>query len=163
MTDVIENIETDVRPRILVTAKRLFREITGRPRSRTSPEPCASARRISTPRSRSTQTSPIGSCGKWSVAVITTRQRPPSDCTSCPTVHRMNSDGDAGDSNMHEMAAVAMEENVDVCKAHIDSIIDVTALVIAEDVTSDEFHAPDLGNSPTPSSARQRRAPWNKP
>ena len=167
MTDVIENIETDVRPRILVTAKRLFREITGRPRSRTSPEPCASARRISTvsltPRSRSTQTSPIGSCGKWSVAVITTRQCPPSDCTSCLTVHRMNSDGDAGDSKMHEMATVAMEENVDVCKAHIDSIIDVTAPVIAEGVTSDEFHAPVLGNSPPPSSARQRRAPWNKP
>ena len=48
MTDVIEHIETDVRARILVTAERLFREITGRPRSRTSPEPCASARRIST-------------------------------------------------------------------------------------------------------------------
>jgi hypothetical protein len=166
MTNVIEHIETDVRARILVTAERLFREITGRPRSRTSPEPCASARRISTvsltPRSRSTQTSPIGSCGKWSVAVITTRQRPPSDCTSCRTVHRMNSDGYAGDSKMHEMAAAAMEENLDVCKTHIDCIIDVTAPVIADGVTSDEFHSPDVGNSPPLSSARQKRAPWNK-
>ena len=57
----------------------------------------------------------------------------------------MNSDRYAGDSKMHEMAAAAMEENVDVCQAHIDCIIDVTSPVIADGVTSDEFHAPDLG------------------
>jgi len=70
----------------------------------------------------------------------------------------MNSDRYAGDSKMHEMAAAAMEENLD----HIECIIDVTAPVIADGVTSDEFHSPDVGNSPPLSSARQKRAPWNK-
>ena len=35
----------------------------------------------------------------------------------------MNSERYAGDSKMHEMVAVAMEENWDVCKAHIDGCI----------------------------------------
>ena len=39
------------------------------------------------------------------------------------TMHRMNSERYAGDSKMHEMVAVAMEENWDVCQAHIDWII----------------------------------------
>jgi hypothetical protein len=34
--------------------------------------------------------------------------------------------------------------------------------VIADGVTSDESHAPDVGNSPPLSPARQRRAPWKK-
>ena len=35
------------------------------------------------------------------------------------TIHRMNSERYVGDSKMHEMVAVAMEENWDVCKAHM--------------------------------------------
>jgi hypothetical protein len=70
----------------------------------------------------------------------------------------MNSDRYAGDSKMHEMAAAAMEKNLD----HIDCIVDVTALVIADGVTSDEFHLRDVGNSPPLSPVRQRRAPWKK-
>ena len=38
-----------------------------------------------------------------------------------------------------------MEENWDVCKTHIDCIIGVTAPVIADGVTSDEFDAPMSG------------------
>ena len=37
-------------------------------------------------------------------------------------MHRMNSERYAGDSKMHEMVAVAMEENWDVCKTHIECI-----------------------------------------
>ena len=37
------------------------------------------------------------------------------------TIHRMNSDRYVADAKMHEMVAVAMEENWDVCKAHIES------------------------------------------
>jgi hypothetical protein len=162
MTNVIEHIETDVRARILVTAERLFREITGRPRSRTSPEPCASARRISTvsltPRSRSTQTRPSAHVGSGASQLSPRANGHRAIARAAETVHRMNSDRYAGDSKMHEMAAAAMEENLD----HIECIIDVTAPVIADGVTSDEFHSPDVGNSPPLSSARQKRAPWNK-
>jgi hypothetical protein len=164
MTDVIEHIETDVRARILVTAERLFRKITGRTRSRTSPEPCASARRISTvsltPRSRSTQTRPSAHVGSGASQLSPRANGHRTIARAAETVHRMNSDRYAGDSKMHEMAAAAMEENLDVCKTHIDCIID--APVIADGVTSDEFHSPDVGNSPPLSSARQKRAPWNK-
>ena len=61
------------------------------------------------------------------------------------TVHRMNSDRYAGNSKMHEMVAAAMEENWDVCKAHIDCIIGVTRSVIADGVASGEFHTSDVG------------------
>jgi hypothetical protein len=61
------------------------------------------------------------------------------------TMHRMNSDRYAGDSKMHEMVAVAMEENWDVCQAHIEYLIGVTAGVIGDGVASGEFHAADVG------------------
>ena len=43
------------------------------------------------------------------------------------------------------MVAVAMEENWDVCKAHIDCIIGITRSVIADGVASGEFHTSDIG------------------
>jgi AcrR family transcriptional regulator len=59
------------------------------------------------------------------------------------TIFRMNSERFAGDSKMHEMVAVAMEENWDVCQAHIDKIIVVTARVLADGMTSGEFRQAD--------------------
>jgi Tetracyclin repressor-like, C-terminal domain len=59
------------------------------------------------------------------------------------TVFRMNSERFAGDSKMHEMVAVAMEENWDVCQAHIEKIIAVTARVVGDGMTSGEFRAAD--------------------
>ena len=45
---------------------------------------------------------------------------------------------------MHEMVAVAMEENWDVCKAHMEDITGVIATVIADGVADGEFHAADV-------------------
>ena len=59
----------------------------------------------------------------------------------------MNSERYAGDLKMHEMVAVAMEENWDVCQAHIDWLIGVTADVIGDGVASGEFHALDVGGA----------------
>jgi AcrR family transcriptional regulator len=61
------------------------------------------------------------------------------------TIHRMNSDRYVGDSKMHEMVAVAMEENWDVCKAHMQCITGEIANVIAAGVASGEFHVADVG------------------
>ena len=61
------------------------------------------------------------------------------------TVHRMNSDRYVRDSKMHEMVAVAMEENWDVCKAHIGCINGEIATVIASGVASGEFYVADVG------------------
>ena len=36
------------------------------------------------------------------------------------TIHRMNSERYVGDSKLHEMVAIAMEEDWDVCVAHME-------------------------------------------
>ena len=38
-----------------------------------------------------------------------------------------------------------MEENWDVCQAHMECILGIIAAVIADGVASGEFHAPDVG------------------
>ena len=38
------------------------------------------------------------------------------------SIHRMNAERYVGDAKMHEMVAVAMEENWDGCRAHVDRI-----------------------------------------
>lgn len=63
------------------------------------------------------------------------------------TMHRMNCERYVGDSKMHEMVAVAMEENWDVCQKHIDWLIRVTADVIGDGVASGEFYTPDIGGA----------------
>ena len=49
-------------------------------------------------------------------------------------------------SKMHEMVACAMEENWDVCKAHIEFVTGVIGTVIASGVASGEFNARDVGH-----------------
>jgi hypothetical protein len=68
--------------------------------------------------------------------------------TGCPAfqVHGLpNSNRFVGDSKMHEMVAVAMEENWDVCKSHIECVIGIIAAVISDGVVSGEFHTSDVG------------------
>ena len=71
MTDVIAHIETDVRERILrhrrtSVPRNRVPEDRGRGHRQSPPHELGGYLPfILTPRSRSTQTSPIGSCGKW--------------------------------------------------------------------------------------------------
>jgi AcrR family transcriptional regulator len=60
------------------------------------------------------------------------------------TVHRMNSERYVGDSKLHEMVAIAMEEDWDVCVAHIQLITQTMGSVIAQGVASGEFEVRDL-------------------
>ena len=60
------------------------------------------------------------------------------------TVHRMNSERFVGDSKLHEMVAIAMEESWDVCVAHMLMITRVIGEVIAQGAASGEFEAPDV-------------------
>ena len=46
---------------------------------------------------------------------------------------------------MHDMVAVAMEENWDVCRAHVDCITGIIAKVIADGIPTGEFHVADAG------------------
>ena len=141
MTDVTDHIETDVRERILVTAERLFREIGYQ---KTTVADIAKALRMSPANvyrffdSKKSINAGVASrlMGEVEQASQTIARRRQGGAAErlrelLTTIHRMNSDRYVGDSKMHEMVAVAMEENWDVCKAHMDCIIGVIAAVIA--------------------------------
>jgi AcrR family transcriptional regulator len=153
MTDVIDHVETDVRERILITAERLFREIGYQ---KTTVADIAKTLRMSPANvyrffdSKKSITAGVARrlMGGVEQALQAIAKRPGNAVERLrellQTVHRMNSDRYAGDSKMHEMVAVAMEENWDVCLAHIEYIIGVTAEVIADGVASGEFHVADI-------------------
>jgi AcrR family transcriptional regulator len=153
MTDVIDHVETDVRERILITAERLFREIGYQ---KTTVADIAKTLRMSPANvyrffdSKKSITAGVARrlMGGVEQALQAIAKRPGNAVERLrellQTVHRMNSDRYAGDSKMHEMVAVAMEENWDVCLAHIENIIGVTAEVIADGVASGEFHVADI-------------------
>jgi AcrR family transcriptional regulator len=153
MTDVMDHAETDVRERILITAERLFREIGYQ---KTTVADIAKTLRMSPANvyrffdSKKSITAGVARrlMGGVEQALQAIAKRPDDAVERLrellQTVHRMNSDRYAGDSKMHEMVAVAMEENWDVCLAHIEYIIGVTAEVIADGVASGEFHVADI-------------------
>jgi len=60
------------------------------------------------------------------------------------TVHRMNTERYVGDSKLHEMVEVAMEEHWQVCADHIRRVTETIGALIAEGVASGEFEAPDV-------------------
>ena len=60
------------------------------------------------------------------------------------TIHRMNSERYVGNSKLHEMVEIAMEESWDVCVAHMERITQTIGSVIAEGVATGEFEAADL-------------------
>ena len=131
MTDVTEHIETDMRERILVTAERLFREIGYQ---KTTVADIAKALRMSPANvyrffdSKKSINAGVarrlmGEVEQASQAIATSPGGAAVRLRELlTTIHRMNSDRYVGDSKMHEMVAVAMEENWDVCKAHMECI-----------------------------------------
>lgn len=154
MSDVSDHIETGVRERILVTAERLFREIGYQ---KTTVADIAKALRMSPANvyrffdSKKSINAGVacrlmGEVEQASKTIAAKRGTAAGRLRELLlTVHRMNSDRYVADSKMHEMVAVAMEENWDVCKAHMESIIGEIAHVIAAGVASGEFHVPDPG------------------
>lgn len=60
------------------------------------------------------------------------------------TVSRMNAERFVGDSKIHEMVAIAMEESWDVCEAHIERITIAIAAVIAEGAQTGVFKVTDI-------------------
>ena len=154
MTYVADHIETDVRERILVTAERLFREIGYQ---KTTVADIAKSLRMSPANvyrffdSKKSINAGVArrlmSEVEGASQIIATGPQSATERMRklLATVHRMNSDRYVSDSKMHDMVAVAMEENWDVCKTHMECITGVIATVIADGVASGEFRAPDVG------------------
>jgi len=154
MSDVTDHTETDVRARILVTAERLFREIGYQ---KTTVADIAKVLQMSPANvyrffdSKKSINAGVACrlMGEVEEAAKTIAARRGGAAGRLRellvTVHRMNSDRYVADSKMHEMVAVAMEENWDVCKAHVQGIIEEIGKVIASGVASGEFHVSDVG------------------
>ena len=153
MTRVSEHIESDTRERILVAAERLFRQIGYQKTTiadiakvlRMSP---ANVYRFFDSKKAINEGVARGLMGEVEVAAhgIVIRPGPAADRLRelLTTVHRMNSERYVGDSKLHEMVAIAMQESWQVCVAHMQIITESIVGVIAQGVASGEFEAPDV-------------------
>jgi AcrR family transcriptional regulator len=153
MTLVSEHIEPDTRERILVVAERLFREIGYQ---KTTVADIAKVLRMSPANvyrffdskkaihegvARTLMTGV-----EQAAQTIATRHGPAASRLRelMTTIHRMNCERYIGDSKLHEMVAIAMEESWEVCVAHMQRITETIGAVIAEGAGSGEFEAPDV-------------------
>ena len=148
MTLVSEHIDTDIRERILEVAERLFRQLGYQ---KTTVADIAKELRMSPANVYrffdSKKAIHEGVCrllmGGVDVEVRRIADAPgpavPRLRELLKTVHRMNSERFVGDSKLHEMVEIAMEENWEVCLAHIQAIVESIGSVIAQGVASGEF------------------------
>ena len=153
MTLVSEHTETDTRERILVVAERLFRQLGYQ---KTTVADIAKELRMSPAnvyRFFDSKKSIHESVARVLMGEVETEARrivaqpgaaKPKLRELLKTVNRMNSERYVGDNKLHEMVAIAMEEDWDVCVAHIECITGMIGEVIAQGVASGEFEAPDL-------------------
>jgi AcrR family transcriptional regulator len=154
MSLVSDQVEADdMRTRIVVTAERLFRELGYQ---KTTVADIAKVLRMSPAnvyRFFDSKKSIISAVAKRLMGEVEAAARDiiyaPTPATQrlrqlLVTVHHMNTERYVGDSKLHEMVAIAMEESWDVCVAHIDHINVLIGEVIAEGAAKGEFHAPDV-------------------
>ena len=153
MTLISEHIETDTRERILVVAERLFRQIGYQ---KTTVADIAKELRMSPANvyrffdSKKSIHEGVARTLMGEVEVearrIVARSGPakPRLRELLTTINRMNTERYVGDSKLHEMVEIAMEEDWDVCVAHMECIASTLGLVIAQGAASGEFEAPDL-------------------
>ena len=153
MSDVTDHIETGVRERILTTAERLFREIGYQ---KTTVADIARELRMSPAnvyRFFDSKKSINAGVAKRLMGEVEQAARETASGKTraserlrqlLTTIHRMNSDRYVADSKMHDMVAFAMEEDWDVCRMHMETIIATIGTVIADGVASGEFHVADV-------------------
>jgi AcrR family transcriptional regulator len=153
MTLISENVETDTRERILVVAERLFREIGYQ---KTTVADIAKVLRMSPANvyrffdskkaiHEGVARGLMGEVEDAAQAFVTGRGLAASRLRELlTTIHRMNSERYVGDSKLHEMVEIAMEESWEVCVAHMQRVTETIGAVIADGAASGEFWAPDV-------------------
>jgi AcrR family transcriptional regulator len=153
MTLISENVENDTRERILVVAERLFRQIGYQKTTvgdiakelRMSP---ANVYRFFDSKKAIHEGVARGLMGgvEDAAQIIATRRGPAASRLRelLTTIHRMNSERYVGDSKLHEMVEIAMQESWEVCVAHMERITETIGAVIAEGATSGEFEVDDV-------------------
>jgi AcrR family transcriptional regulator len=153
MTMVADNIEAGTRERILVVAERLFREIGYQKTTvadiakvlRMSP---ANVYRFFDSKKAIHEGVARGLMGEVEDAAHAIASGPGPAAVRLrelmKTINRMNSERYVGNSKLHEMVEVAMQESWQVCVAHMEQITGTIAEVIASGAASGEFEAPDV-------------------
>jgi AcrR family transcriptional regulator len=153
MTMVADNIEADTRARILVVAERLFREIGYQKTTvadiakvlRMSP---ANVYRFFDSKKAIHEGVARGLMGEVEDAAQAIASGPGPAARRLRelmiAIHRMNSERYVGNSKLHEMVEIAMQESWDVCVAHMERITGTIAEVIAQGAASGEFEAADV-------------------
>jgi AcrR family transcriptional regulator len=153
MTLISDHIEPDTRERILVVAERLFREIGYQ---KTTVADIAKVLRMSPANvyrffdskkaiHEGVARGLMGGVEDAAQAIATQRGSAASRLRELmTTIHRMNCERYIGDSKLHEMVEIAMEESWEVCVAHMQRITETIGAVIAEGAASGEFEAPDV-------------------
>jgi AcrR family transcriptional regulator len=153
MTLVSEHIESDTRERILVVAERLFRQLGYQ---KTTVADIAKELRVSPAnvyRFFESKKAIHEGVARTLMGEVETEARriarTPGPATVrlrelMKTINRMNTERYVGDAKLHEMVEIAMQEDWDVCVAHMEMIASTIGEVIAQGVASGEFEAPDL-------------------
>jgi AcrR family transcriptional regulator len=153
MTLTAEHTETDTRERILVVAERLFRELGYQ---KTTVGDIAKALHMSPANvyrffdSKKAIHEGVARVlmGEVEVAAQAILAKPspatPRLRELLATIHRMNSERFVGDSKLHEMVEIAMEESWEVCVAHMQTIVEAIGGVIAQGAASGEFDVTDV-------------------
>jgi AcrR family transcriptional regulator len=153
MTLISEHVETDTRERILVVAERLFRQIGYQKTTvadiakelRMSP---ANVYRFFDSKKSIHEGVARGLMGEVEIeAQRIARSEGPAAARlreMMTTIHRMNTERYVGDSKLHEMVEIAMEEDWEVCVAHMQLITETIGSVIAQGAASGEFEVADL-------------------
>ena len=154
MTLVSEHIEPDTRERILVVAERLFRQLGYQKTTvadiakelRMSP---ANVYRFFDSKKAIVEGVARVLMGEVEEAARAILARPGPAAVRMrellTTVHLMNTERYVGDSKLHEMVEVAMQESWDVCVAHMKLITETIGGVIAQGAASGEFDVADVG------------------
>jgi AcrR family transcriptional regulator len=153
MALISEHIEVDTRDRILEVAERLFRQIGYQKTTvgdiakelRMSP---ANVYRFFESKKAIHQSVARSLMGEVELEAqrIVARPGPVKERFRelLTTIHRMNTERYVGDNKLHEMVEIAMQEDWDVCVAHMELVTTTIGQVIAQGVASGEFEAPDL-------------------
>src|SRR5205823_1519177 len=152
MTLVSEHIEPDTRERILVVAERLFREIGYQKTTvadiakvlKMSP---ANVYRFFDSKKAIHEAVARRLMGEVEQAIEVIAGKPGSATQRLRemlmTIHYMNSERYVGDSKLHEMVAIAMEEDWAVCDAHIELVGAIIGRVVADGMANGEFKTGD--------------------
>ena len=153
MTLISENIETDTRERILVVAERLFRQIGYQKTTvadiakelRMSP---ANVYRFFDSKKSIHEGVARSLMGEVEVAAQTIAAQPGPAAARLrelmTSIHHMSAERYVGDSKLHEMVEIAMEEDWDVCVAYMQRITETIGSVIAQGAASGEFEVKDV-------------------